>query len=119
MILLVEDEEILRDLLYKVINKKYSDGIITATNGSEGLMQYINHKDEIDLIISDIVMPELDGISMIESIKKINQSVNVVLMTGNNIDINKNFNDICNYFIRKPVSPNLLLHVISDLTKHS
>ncbi|OFZ46229.1 MAG: hypothetical protein A2381_11455 [Bdellovibrionales bacterium RIFOXYB1_FULL_37_110] len=53
-----------------------------ATNGKQAL-EIIKHQDNIDMVISDIQMPELTGIELLKEIKKIRPLLPVLLVTGN------------------------------------
>lgn len=78
-ILIVDDEENVSKLLSKVLKK---EGFITysADNGITAL-EIINHRD-IDIVITDIKMPVMDGIELLENIRKIDQSIRVILITA-------------------------------------
>jgi len=114
-ILIVEDNEELRDLLEKILIKN-SYTVIKADNGKEALEILAEKKNNIDLIISDIVMPKLDGIEMIKQIHKLNINKKVILMSGYSI-IDPLSLDYDNelVFIPKPFSMNDLLQKINEL----
>ncbi len=65
-LLYVEDEDIIRDNVQGCL--KYLFNVIVAKDGVDGLSKFSG--DTIDLIITDIVMPNKDGIAMLEEIKK-------------------------------------------------
>lgn len=65
-ILVVEDNEELKGFLRNILSEHYT--VITASNGEEGLQHAIN--DIPDLIISDVMMPVMDGLEMIRQIKE-------------------------------------------------
>ena len=117
-ILFVEDEELARDLLAKILSKIFKK-VYTASNGAEGLEKFKNSKssnEKIDLIISDINMPIMDGLEMLEDIRKIDSSIPVIFVTARNetanlikaIDLN-----VANYII-KPVQTDILIKKIAD-----
>jgi len=58
--------------------------IIVATKGLEGFELYNPHKDEIDLVVSDILMPILDGISMVDKIRAVDSDIPVIYTTAFN-----------------------------------
>lgn len=78
-ILVVDDESLIVELIVEcLLGSDYE--VITANNGVDAIAQY--HKYEPDLIISDIVMPELDGISMVKKLQMSFPDIKVLLMTG-------------------------------------
>lgn len=78
-ILLAEDEEDLREILRDEL-KKYGARILEAGNGNEALA--ILSSESVDLIISDIRMPELGGIDLLKAVKKENEALPVMIMTA-------------------------------------
>ncbi len=80
-ILVVDDEEFLRMILTDLL-VELGHGVIQASNGIEALKIYRDKKDEIDLVILDILMPFMDGIEVLKEIRKINEGVKVVLTSG-------------------------------------
>jgi two-component system, cell cycle sensor histidine kinase and response regulator CckA len=102
-ILVAEDEDIMRDLLVEMLD---SGGyqVITAENGREALDIYQDRAREIDLVILDMMMPELDGPTAFRQLKKINPEVKVLLSSGYNED--EQSQDILNEgvlgFLQKP-----------------
>ena len=78
-VLYVEDEEIIRDSLSSIINNIVVD-LYTAVDGMEGLELYKKFKP--DLVVTDIKMPIMGGLEMIEKIKEIDKHVNVVITSA-------------------------------------
>jgi signal transduction histidine kinase/DNA-binding response OmpR family regulator/ligand-binding sensor domain-containing protein len=66
-ILLVEDHAEMRDFITQILSTKYR--ILIARNGLEGLEILKTTSDSIDLIISDVMMPKMDGFEMLQQIK--------------------------------------------------
>lgn len=54
----------------------------TINNGKEGLEYILNNKNSFDMILMDIIMPEVDGISILEEMKKQNIKKNVIILTS-------------------------------------
>ena len=78
-ILIVDDKKEIRDLLEAVLTLNgYST--IKAKNGEEALELLREHK--VDLIISDINMPKIDGFTMLPLVKRLYPELPVALMTG-------------------------------------
>ena len=78
-ILLVDDDQDIRDIL-RVFLEGLGYIIEEAENGIAALK--ILRNDEIDLVITDIQMPEMSGISLLEKIKEYNQDIPVIVITG-------------------------------------
>jgi diguanylate cyclase (GGDEF)-like protein len=82
-ILYVEDENDVRDFTSKILNPLLKK-VFIAQDGEEGLRVFQENKDEIDLIVSDINMPKMDGLSMCDAIKKINSEIPIVITSAHN-----------------------------------
>ncbi len=80
-VLIVEDDRILRRMLSSMLKAK---GIIVheAENGIEGLRMII--KENPDLVLLDIDMPQMDGIAMLRSLKASNTKVPILMLTNMN-----------------------------------
>ncbi len=80
-VLVVDDEVVIRDLMYDVLSDKgYS--VYTASDGVEGIKIFNEHPDKIDLVILDIIMPNMDGKEMFDQIKAINKDVKIIVISG-------------------------------------
>ncbi len=80
-ILLVEDDNQIRALISEFLSLNQHQ-IIEATNGASGLTQYQKHSREIDIVITDMVMPGSEGIELILELKRINPSTPVLAISG-------------------------------------
>lgn len=78
-LLYVEDNKETREETYSFL-KDYFANVYVADNGNEGLRIFLNEK--VDLILSDINMPQLNGIQMSESIREKNKDVPIVFITN-------------------------------------
>lgn len=86
-LLYVEDEEILRKEISTVFESFFHE-VITAPNGEEALEIFKNRQDEIDILITDINMPKMNGIELISNIRKICNNIPVLVCTAfNDADI--------------------------------
>ena len=116
-VLLVEDEEKLASLLKSSIGD-YFYSFSIANDGKDGLDKFT--KVLPDIVISDIMMPKLDGLQMAQKIKKINPNVPIIILSAfsekekllNAIDVG-----VVKYFI-KPFDPDELLEYIVTLSKN-
>ncbi|MCB2180433.1 MAG: response regulator [Desulfobulbaceae bacterium] len=78
-ILIIDDEEQIRNLLKRVFGK-LGHTVVTAENGSVGLK--ILHQEVFDLVVTDIFMPEKEGMETIMEIKRDFPSVKIIAMSG-------------------------------------
>jgi len=78
-LLYVEDDEDIRDQMVHFLSF-YAENLITAVNGMEGLQAYREHTP--DIIITDIQMPVMDGITMVREIRSIDKSVPIIVLTA-------------------------------------
>jgi len=89
-ILLVDDEPDFRDLLSQRFRKQLREGdfeFVFASNGIEALETLLKHP-EINLVFSDINMPEMDGLTLLERIKSLNRATRSVIISAYG-DMNK------------------------------
>lgn len=80
-ILYAEDEDDLRDVTVSIL-KTFTKNQLVAKNGKEAYDIFLKHEDEIDLIITDINMPILNGLDFIKQIKEINVDIPVIVTTA-------------------------------------
>jgi len=115
-ILIAEDNHDLRKLLVEVLNEK---GYTTfpATDGEMALALFMEHKNAIDLLILDVVMPKMNGKEVFDEVRKGRSDVKVLFTSGYTGDIvlDKGVYDGAVDFIQKPVSPNELLGKIREV----
>ncbi|TET38575.1 MAG: sigma-54-dependent Fis family transcriptional regulator [Planctomycetota bacterium] len=77
-VLIVEDEARAREALEKTLGKKYK--VFVAGDGAEGLE--IAEREDIDLVLSDIRMPKMDGMEFLEKLKASKPDVEIVMITA-------------------------------------
>ena len=80
-ILYVEDEEIIREQTVSMFDNLFNKTLV-AQNGAIGLDLFKHYQHEIDIVVSDINMPELSGLGMAEEIFKINNKIPIILTTA-------------------------------------
>jgi len=77
-ILYIEDDITVRDVMSDILNDMFNN-VIFAKNGEDGIKKFINYnKEKIDLILSDIAMPKMDGIVMAKKIRKIDIDIPII-----------------------------------------
>ncbi|MDQ6979782.1 MAG: PAS domain S-box protein [Mariprofundaceae bacterium] len=81
VILLVDDETEVLAITSKILSS-LNYKVIEARNGLEAMRYYEDHSDSIDLVVTDIIMPELSGIEAVERMRCIRESLPVIFITG-------------------------------------
>ena len=84
-VLLVEDDEMLRCTTARVL-AKFGYRVLAATDGVEALQAFEENREEIRLVISDVVMPRLDGPGLLRAIRKAGSGVSFILTSGRSED---------------------------------
>jgi two-component system, cell cycle sensor histidine kinase and response regulator CckA len=80
-ILLAEDEEIVRDLTTQILKNAGYD-VLAAGDGTEALVLYEEHRDDIDGVVTDIVMPGLGGRGLARQIREHDAELPIVFISG-------------------------------------
>ena len=79
-ILIVDDELLIRDLLYDYfLSKDYS--IMTA-NSAEEAMSIVEQHDDFDVVLTDIKMGGIDGLQLVEDLRRSHRDLPVIVMTA-------------------------------------
>ena len=112
-ILVADDDAALRELAEKFLGM-FGYTIITAVDGNEALAVFKENKDRIDLVILDIIMPNMNGKNAFAEMRKINPAVKAIFISGYTSDIihKRGMLDQDLDFVTKPLNPkNLLIKV--------
>jgi CheY-like chemotaxis protein len=81
-ILLVEDEAAVRSLVKRILSQK-GYRVLEASDGAIALRLAASHVGEIDLVLTDVLMPNLGGRGMFEELKELSPEMRVLFMSGN------------------------------------
>ncbi|MCC5638866.1 response regulator [Nostoc sp. CHAB 5844] len=114
LILIVDDEAAIRDIT-KTSLESYNYKAITASDGIEAIALYAEHRDEISLVLTDMVMPSMDGLTTIRTLQKINPNVKIIAISGlaSSDKVNAAYDIGIKAFLSKPYTANQLLEAIS------
>ena len=117
-ILIVDDDRVLRNAVVTFLKNKHFS--VISLDSVYQVLLFLN-KNSIDLIIADIMMPELDGYDLLHILKNDLQynAIPIILLTAKGItnDKVKGYNLGCNMYITKPFAPYELLSIINNLLK--
>jgi DNA-binding response OmpR family regulator len=116
-ILIVDDDEMIREYVKEVL--LFNDfKVDQAENGKQGMKKVF--KNMPDLVITDIIMPEMEGISFIRELRSYNKNLPIVAMTSNINGRMEEFLELSSQLgadsiLRKPIKSNELLEAINNL----
>jgi two-component system cell cycle sensor histidine kinase/response regulator CckA len=115
-ILLVEDQEGVRLLLEDLLGEA-GHRIISAANGRAALDLAVKHEDPIDLLITDVIMPEMNGPHLADQLKRARPDLIVVFISGYPDDAFSRHQvfEQGTFFIQKPFQPEVLLDKVSEI----
>ena len=116
-ILIIEDELKIRFLLRDYL-KSEGFNVLEASDGDEGIFVFKNNK--IDLILLDIMMPKIDGITVLETIRTVSD-LPIILLTAKGQEEDKLFGYEmgADDYVTKPFSPKILIAKIKALLKRT
>lgn len=112
-VLYAEDEKFLQDSTSKFFKKLFKS-VDVASDGQEALDMYRDNK--YDIVITDILMPNMDGLELIRNIRNINEKQEIIInsaYTETEFKEEANRYNITSY-IRKPIQMNEIVKIISD-----
>jgi two-component system cell cycle sensor histidine kinase/response regulator CckA len=114
-VLLVEDEEAVRAFAARaLVSRGYT--VLEAGSGVAAIELMTEHKDAVDLVVSDVVMPEMDGPTLLKELRKVKPELRIIFMSGyaeeafrRSLDENEQF-----AFLPKPFSLKQLAQSVKD-----
>ncbi len=113
LILVVDDEAAIRDALVHTL-ESHGYRCHTAEDGSDALALYIDRRDEIDVVLTDLSMTQVDGIELVSKLRDLNPNVRAIVSSGH---MQKEQQEILQslgvkYFLDKPYSADKLLRAL-------
>lgn len=115
-ILLVEDEKILRETLAELL-VLLDYKVLQAANGREALALFHQHAAQIQLVLSDMIMPEMGGLDLCHALRRHSAELPIIIMTGYSSDFSLQKLEELNVaaIMRKPMQLEVLTHTIEVL----
>ena len=119
LILIVDDESSIRDITGQIL-QSYGYRVATAVDGTAALVQFVERRDEIGLVLTDMVMPYMDGAATIRAIRNIDPRVPIVATSG--LMLNEHARQAKSLgvqaFLAKPYTAETLLQTIGKVIGH-
>jgi two-component system cell cycle sensor histidine kinase/response regulator CckA len=115
-ILVVDDESAVLHLITALL-KTHGYKTLSATNGREAFALFKEHEDDINLLITDVVMPEMDGIELAVQVRSLRRNLPVLFVSGFCEEIPGSLQQWEG--VDKPFKPQELLKKIADILTSS
>lgn len=116
LVLLAEDEASVRGLVRKILERAgYT--VLVAEDGASALEVAAKQPAELDLLVTDVVMPRMHGTRLAEHITTLHPGLPVLFMSGYTDDerLRRGALDRCQSFLEKPFTPTQLLDTVRSL----
>lgn len=81
LILVVDDEAAICEII-KTTLESHNFEVLTASDGIEAISSYVQHKKTCSLVLMDMMMPEMDGVTAIRTLQQLNPQVQIIAMSG-------------------------------------
>jgi len=114
MILVVDDEASILTMTSQTL-QAFGYRVLTAKDGSEAVATYAQHRNDIAVVLTDMMMPIMDGLAMMKILKKINPAVKIVGSSGLHANSRVAKEGGINHFLPKPYSPEILLKILRTI----
>jgi PAS domain S-box-containing protein len=118
LMLVVDDEAPIREIT-KATLEAYNYRVLTANEGIEAISLYAQHKDEISVVLTDMMMPSMNGQVAIRILQRINPQVKIIALSGlaSNDKVALAAGVGVKAFLSKPYTARELLNTINDVLK--
>ncbi len=116
VILVVDDEAPIVEIT-KTALKTHNYKVFTANDGIEALAFYAEHQDEISLVLTDMMMPSMDGSTTIRTLQKLNPQLKIIAISGlaSNEQVASEAGVGVKAFLSKPYTARELLNTINGV----
>jgi CheY-like chemotaxis protein len=116
--MVVDDEPVVLKVTARLL-KHIGYTVLEADSGRDAVRIYKRHRESIDLVILDMIMPDIGGGEVFDRLRDINPEVKALLASGYTLDgqASRILRRGCNGFIQKPFSMGQLSQKIADILK--
>jgi len=119
-VLVIDDEPFILEYVRKVLHQAGYTTLI-AENGDQGLAIFEERRTEIDLVLTDMVMPDsIDGLEVASRMQRIDPAVPVLFITGAVLEDDPHMLSLTNggFLLRKPFFPDQLIRFVENQVEH-
>jgi len=118
LVLVVDDEESIREITRGTL-ETFGYAVLTAADGTEALALYADKKNEIAVVLTDMVMPFMDGPATIRALQRMNPKVRIIAASGLGVGQRAGEGPLegVSIFLNKPYTAEKLLNAIAQVLK--
>ena len=118
LILVVDDEESIREITRGTL-ETFGYTVLTAGDGTEALALYADKKNEIAVVLTDMVMPFMDGPSTIRALQRMNPKVRIIAASGLGTGLHAGEGALegVSVFLNKPYTAEKLLKTLAEVLR--
>jgi len=123
-VLIVDDESAICDTTRRTL-ERYGYTVLQAGNGLEGLAQFSNHRKDIRVVVTDLIMPGMDGVLFSRVLRAMAPQVPIIVASGglfdkDGVEALRAFEQLGRIrVVHKPHTADVLLRAVSDLLPQS
>jgi len=113
LVLVVDDESSVRQVTRRMLEHS-GYRVIEAANGAEGLTQFVERQSDVQVVLTDLAMPIMDGVAFIRALRQLNPQVRVITVSGrqSNAHLPADLGLPEEFHLSKPFSASLLLETL-------
>ena len=117
-VMVVDDEIFVRQITSQTL-ESFGYKVLLAANGSDAITTYVEHQNEISVVLTDMMMPVMDGPATIRTLRRLNPFVRIIGASGINAKSNvaRASSAGANHFLPKPYTAETLLKTIRMILK--
>ena len=116
LILVVDDEHAVRTVIQETL-ENFGYRVVAAEDGAAALSLYVQHAQDVALVLTDMMMPIMDGYALIQALYKINPNVEIIATSGLSANglVAKAVAAGVKYFLQKPYTAEAMLNKVAQV----
>lgn len=113
LVLVVDDEQAIREVTANAL-QTFGYRVLTADNGADGLAVYASRRSEMAMVLTDIMMPVMDGTAMVATLRRLDPHIPVVALSGApTMEARTRLGELgVEKFLPKPLNASALMHAV-------
>lgn len=118
LILVVDDESVIRDIAKQTL-EHYGYRVLTAKDGTEAVALFVQHRQEIQAVLTDMMMPIMDGSATIRALQRLDPAVRIIAASGlsDNHKLADKTNGGVQAFLLKPYTARALVETLQSVLR--